>query len=282
MSFSPLYPLPKSTQKWGYDHIPDVYNKVDKQWRQITGDGSFISGLLRLLSGYKGNGKFSRGPDSWISLDTVSVGIAHWWADTIPDLFSRIATEKPLLTKWAWGEEAAEAMKDPKFLKGHLKAKRGAVPHNKKFDWLLSGWYEISRHPEVIEICVKDWIDSYIPPGQSVFKKYKWKLGTTLAGLVRLANSRGAKGMASLVKKGMSELGTDSETEVLPFVYKELYKKPERWEQITSWNQFKQPFKREKGSLLTPDQLDFVSPPIVRVDGSSPLFVKEGSLLTCS
>ena len=72
MELSPLHPLPIITKKWGYDHAPNVFNKVDEQWRQITGDGTFVSGLLRLVSNYKGGGKFSRGPDSWISLDTVS------------------------------------------------------------------------------------------------------------------------------------------------------------------------------------------------------------------
>ncbi|MBD3261169.1 MAG: hypothetical protein GF334_05720 [Candidatus Altiarchaeales archaeon] len=281
MDLTPLHGLPKIKEMWGYDHAPNVFNKVDKQWQEITGDGSFVSGLLRLVSNYKGKGKFSRGPDSWISLDTVSVGIVHWWADTIPPLFKRFALEKPDLAEWAWGKEASEAMKDTKFLEKHLNAKRGKFPHNKKFDWLLSGWYEIARHPEIIEICADHWLQSYVPPSGRVMKKYGWRRSYTKAGLIRITNSRGAGGMSSMVKRAVRELDTKSERKVLPYIFEELYKKPRRWEKITTWPQFKEPFEKGGETLLVANRLDFVSAPIIRVDGSTPRFVSEGNLLTC-
>lgn len=281
MELRPLHPLPEIKKMWGYDHAPDVYNKVDLQWDKITGDGSFLSGLLRLVSGSKGGGKFSRGPDSWISLDTVSVGIAHWWAATIPDLFARFAVEKPELVEWAWGKEAAAAMRNPNFLRGYLQAKRGKMPHNKKFDWLLAGWYEIARHPEIIKICVDRWLLSYLPPSVSVMRIYQWKRGDTKAGLVRLTNSRGSAGMSSLVKSAVKKIKSTEEQEVLPYVYTELYKKPDRWKAITSWPQFKEPYEKNGESLLVSDRLDYVLSPICRVDGTAPAFLSEGSLLSC-
>jgi len=281
MDLAPLHGLPKIKKMWGYDHAPDVFNKVDNQWKQITGDGSFVSGLLKLVSNYKGEGKFSRGPDSWISLDTVSVGIAHWWAQTMPALFVRFAREKPEIAKWAWGEEAAEAMKDPQFLVKHLNAKRGKGPHNKKFDWLLSGWYEIARHPEIIQICADQWLNSYVPPSCGIMEKYHWKRSDTKAGLIRVTNSRGAGGMSSMVREAVNLLGSKSEKKVMPYLFEKLYKKPSRWEKITSWPNFKQPFEKEGRNLLVSTEIDFVSAPIVRVDGTVPKFVSDGFLLTC-
>lgn len=283
MDFFPLHSLPKITEKWGYDHIPDVYQKVDPQWDQITGNGSFVAGLLKLVSNSKGGGKFSRGPDSWISLDTVSVGIAHWWAGTLPNLFSKFAQEKPALCVWAWGDKPAELMKDPNFLKEHLQAKRGKYPHNNKFNWLLSGWYEISRHPEIIGICCREWLESYVPPSNIIMEKYHWKKGTTKAGLIRLTNSRGSKGMFSLIDKGIKELKSKAEDKVMPFVYETLYEKPDRWKSILSAKEFKKPFENSQGqSLLTVKELDFMSPEVVRTDGSKPGFLTEGHLLVCS
>lgn len=269
-----LHPIPPATSKWGYDHIPNVYLKPDPQWEEITSTGSFEAGLCRLVSGWRVQRRghsFSRGPDSWISLDTYSVGFAHWWAKTAPNIFDVICTKCPELAVYAWGEEPAAAMMNPQWLRTFAPPKRGKMGHDPHLDGLLAGWHAIARHPDVIRICAEEWLDNYVPAGLELMKKYGWEKGASLAGLVRITNSRGSSGMKKIIRKAINIVGSSAnEDDVIEmaFVHKDLYDHPERLELIRTWPEFRgnAPF------VVSTDSLNFDVAPR-RVDGSIPPFV---------
>jgi hypothetical protein len=272
-----LHPLPKISSKWGYDHCPWEYLKPCPTWTATTGNGSFEAGLLRLVSGHrrsKGRDIYSRAPDSWISLDELSIGFAHWWADTAPDIFEAIADDLPKLAAHAWGPELAESMTGQKWIRGQIRVKRGKRPHQTKYDWLLAGWWEIGLHPEVIRLCAEDWFEDYTPHGLARMKTEDWKKGTTLAGLIRMTNSRGAGGMKSLVRKAKKIAKSDDEDEVLEtaFCHHELYDHPNRWERILDMKEFEgaAPKRMRTGNLQK------IEGPVARVDGSTPAWVALG------
>ncbi|MEP2706516.1 MAG: hypothetical protein ABJQ71_05940 [Roseibium sp.] len=266
-----LHPIPPAVQRWGYDHIPDVYRKQDPQWEEITNSGSFEAGLCRLVSGWNGE-VFSRGPDSWISLDTYSIGIAHWWADTAPNIFDEICAQHPELAVYAWGKEAASEMMNPQFLKVFAPPKRGKMRHDPHLDGLLAGWHAIARHPDVIRTCVEEWFDNYVPAGIELMKKHSWKKGTSLAGMVRITNSRGNSGMKNIIRKAIKRVGSNANEDKIirtAFVDKNLYNKPERLELIQSWPEF----SGIAPSSVSTDSIDFDAAPR-RVDGTTPQFTK--------
>jgi hypothetical protein len=268
-----LHDLPPATEKWGYDHLPMVWEKKDPQLEAMTSNGNFEAGLVRLVSGWDGR-DFSRGPDSWISLDLYSIGIAHWWSDTAPKILDEICTRCPELAAFAWGEDAAKAMMDPRWLEELHPPKRGKMPHDRSLDWLLAGWYAIARHPDVIRVCVDEWLDSYTPAGIELMIKYRWEKGTTLAGLIRMTNSRGSGGMKSIIRKAIDKVGSSrKEDEVIEmaFMHKDLYDHPERLELIQSWSEF----RGDAPHRVSADALDYTVEP-QRIDGTIPPFVALG------
>jgi len=269
-----MHPLPKITSMWGYDHCPNTYKKSCPAWHDATKEPTFVNGLLRLVSGgHDERDRFSRSPDSWISLDELSIGIAHWWAETAPKILSAIAQKLPGVAAHAWGTTAI-SMRGIDWLRAQIRAKRGKRPHQAKYDWLLSGWWEVGQHPEVVELCARQWLSDYTPAGLALMRKYDWREGTTLAGLVRVTNSRGAGGMKSLVKRAITKAGTHCEGEILPIVFndEDLYDHPERWEVITSLPHFEGRAPRS----VTLDEFHYDRDLVVRVDGSVPAWVAAG------
>lgn len=277
------HPLPKVADPygWGYDHAPPVWHESDPQWAQITGTGSFLAGLLRLVSGHRkshGREVFSRGPDSWISLDEFSISFAHWWANTAPELLAEICEDAPRVAAWAWGEAVAEAMRSEDWIRSKIRVKRGKRAHQSRYDWLLSGWYEIARHPAVIAVCVDHWVEMTVPDALREFDRRGWSRAQSLAALVRVVNSRGGGGMRSLLRKAERLSDSDSEEAVIETLYHraDLYNKPRRLKRIKSMAEFR---GGAPGLSKLPgvSSLD-MSAPVVRVDGSSPEWVKRGAL----
>ncbi|WP_299844151.1 hypothetical protein [uncultured Roseovarius sp.] len=267
-----LHPIPHSTQKWGYDHLPYLYRKQDLQWEAITGTKSFEAGLCRLVSGWDGS-NFSRGPDSWISLDTYSIGIAHWWAKTAPELLSSICDQQPILAEFAWGKTTSMAMTNPDWLLEVVPPVRGKTPHHKNLDWLLSGWFAIARHPNVIKICVDTWLAGYTKTPLKLMEEYGWNNGTSLAGLVRMTNSRGSSGVKKLVKRAINLVGNSTDEMAvikLAFEHPDLYDKPKRLKLIQSWPEFVAAAPQEVDHLTL-----FYDAEPQRVDGTVPVFPKE-------
>jgi peptidoglycan hydrolase-like protein with peptidoglycan-binding domain len=99
-----LHALPPITRRWHFDHAelaPFPYS--DRQLEAVTGTGSWSAGAIRLVTGYDAARRtVNRGWDSFTTLDTFSIGIAHWWSDTAPELLAEIARREPELAAWAW------------------------------------------------------------------------------------------------------------------------------------------------------------------------------------
>jgi len=265
--FPPKHVVPPPEEMWGYDHCPNVYRQKCPAWEETTSTGTFEAGLCLLVSGWK-DVTFSRSPDSWISLDELSIGIAHWWSDTAPKLLATIAQEAPKLAKWAWGEEAAGLMVNENWIRSNIHIQRGKEPYKERYDWLLSGWWEIAQHPDIVKLCVREWLASYSPPGLEMMAQYDWVFATSLAGLIRLTNSRGAGGMRSIINEAIEIVGNDyMETKILETAYcdENLYDHLERWELIQSMEEF---IGRAPTSVSA-DALAYTRD-VIRVDGTKP------------
>lgn len=193
---------------WNQHDDSDAYFRIGDDWRcrdahldELTNTGSLIAEWVRLIAGRRSNGTYSRSVESAITLDTLSLGIDHRWARYLPGRFAEIVKAEPALAAWAWGTEGAAALADPAFLRRHLGDVKGKHPRSlwpgrswECLEWLVSGWYEIARHPRILRI----WIDG-------TASKLKDALGflndvgftptdELLALVARAMNSRGESG----------------------------------------------------------------------------------------
>lgn len=257
--FPILHPLPAGKRTGSgqnaNDQFPDFMNVRDPYWLATT-KGTFEGALLRTVSGAKGIGEdltFSRPPDSYISLDSVSIGIAHWWAETIPAILKDIAIKHPAIARWAWGDFVAERMKDFDWIDSQIfygpniegkplpkvsgltggKA-RAAIyksltsassfkSHDEvKYNWLLSGWHEIGRHPEIIKLQARNWFKHYANPAKDAMLKHNFKSERMYAGLCRMANS-GAGSMKSNIRKAVQNSSSSNEADILRLAFSPGY-----------------------------------------------------------
>jgi len=288
---------------------------------QITRGDCFVARYVRLIGGRKGSkGRWNRGPDSCITLDTLSMGLPHFWMADIPEYISDLISLHPDLCMHAWGEEAVALMAHPLELsleisfehdasqegddddlvtfndtwwwlhevfsdedpddekwKGRpyseiFRPKRGfdrKGTWRKEADFFIAGWYEIARHPRVIEWQVENFLDK--PEGAlPLMAEYGWSKEFTLAALGRLANSRGVSGARKGVRRVIQKLGTTDEDEVIDYLYNKYYGEgvyTDRYDLI------KTQFDSSKGSApkkVAASDLDYDSVPVARVDGSTP------------
>jgi len=194
----------------GYDHAYDPadpsrggWPKVDAQWEEATATGSWLAGMLRLLTGRTvrqgGVVTYSRGPDDFISLDTYSVGIAHWWAETAP---SKLLA--PLCARWpdeaaaAWGGDRLPTLRDPAALRRLTGTTRGHMRFGEsRLRWLLDGWWEVARRPHWLAAQVEVWAQDYIGEALAVASAagVVWgdmsaaDCGRSLAAIARMCNT---------------------------------------------------------------------------------------------
>lgn len=233
-----IHKLPEITRLWGYDHAPLLYNKPCRVWADALSNGSVESGLMKIVSGQKStkNGAtFSRPPDSWISLDTFSLGFAHWWSSTAIRLLNEFSIKNEFLSNYAFNDAPVQ---DIKWLSSVITPKKGKMPHNKKYDWILSGWWEIGLHPDTMDFCVKYWLDNYAQESLETAFKYGFKNASTFAGLCRISNSRGTGGMRSMLSKCAKENKKLNEKELMEKLFTDYYKYPDRWDLIKSMKEF--------------------------------------------
>jgi len=234
-TLQPLHPLPEITDRWNYDHCPGQYRTRDPYWLMMTGSGSLADGLLRLVSGYRpSSDKFSRLPDDFISLDTYSIGIAHWWSKYAPKMLNGIHEK---LIKHAWGMDRKSFFKELK--KFPLDKGKGRLSDHKNLPWLLAGWYEIGRHPHVVFAQVQFWLTECAYPALKICADYDLKDNATLACLARIANSRGSSNAKKWLKRTMKALGRGaSESEIRNHLMYDIYDHGERLERIYNMKNF--------------------------------------------
>jgi hypothetical protein len=234
-----------------YDHARDPQDlrrkPVDPAWEKFTSHGRWHDGMLRLVSGWKPSRKtFGRSPRSWISLDEISIGIAHYWAQTIPDFLVGFVEALPELSAQAWGEKA-KGMASKKWLQEQIRAKTGRRPHQAKYNWLCSGWWWVSSTPEAIAFQAQAWLEDYGASGKRVAHYFGWKDdlagsdgGKILAACIRMANSGGAKRHIRTAKELAGDTSAMKTLEVA-YTSKEAYDEAGRWGKITSWREFSGP-----------------------------------------
>lgn len=207
---APLITKSPASGSGHYDHAYDAsdpsrggWPKVDAQWEAVTGTGSWLAGMLRLLTGRQvGRGgavTYSRGPDDFITLDTYSIGIAHWWADTAPQkLLTPLVRRFPGEAVSAWGMVGAEILQRPP----EVKRVTGTAKGHRRFDpatlrWLLDGWWAVARRPHWLAAQVELWAEDYIGEALRIASAQgvDWDAldgpdrGRVLAGIARMCNS---------------------------------------------------------------------------------------------
>lgn len=193
-----------------YDHAHDPadpsrggWPKVDAQWEAVTATGSWLAGMLRLLTAREvrrgGVVTYSRGPDDFITLDTYSLGIAHWWADTAPQkLLAPLVRRFPADAEAAWGAVSARVLQNP----AEVKRITGTARGHRHFDggalrWLLNGWWAVARRPHWLGAQVELWAADYIGEALAIARAQgvDWgaldgpDLGKALAAIARMCNT---------------------------------------------------------------------------------------------
>jgi hypothetical protein len=254
---STLHPMPVLGSLWRYDHAYDPgqveWPSYEPEWETFTHATSWVNAMLRLVSGYKGRGKFDRFPRSVISLDTVSVGIAHHWAGSVADDLVDIVKALPELAEQAWGDNA-QRMLDEDWTEDLFRPRKGKMAMQARLNWYISGWRFLMGNPEAIRFHANDWLRDYVKGGHRLVSKFGWKKelrgsagGQILAASVRLMNSGRAY---TRVRNGMDKAGKGaSAMKILEATYnlprsEGGYGKPARWKKITTWKGFQGPAPR--------------------------------------
>ena len=255
------HPLPLFFRPWGGYHHAGTWEDADwphtdKQFQALTevdedSEAAWIAAMLRLVAGWKpGRETFSRGLDSWISLDTYSIGIAHWWADTAPDLLEKIVRACPELAAFAWGSRLANNLRSADWTRSTYRPVRGHTPHNPKLNALCAGWRAIARHEDVVELVFREWLSNYAGDAEDLCNDIGWgrhlgssEGGQILAAVARLCNSRGKGGARRMIHRAAKQRQDVKPMRVLRHLYRSeaLYNKPKRWKKITEWRGFKGP-----------------------------------------
>lgn len=210
---APLFTKSRASGKDGYYDLayePGTgrgWPRCDPQWDRVTqtpdGKPSWLGAMLRVLTGRsvgsKGVVTYSRGPDDFITLDTYSAGIAHWWAATAPEkLLLPIVERLPSLALNAWGEDCASLLLHPH----KVEAITGTITGHTRYDprtlsWLAAGWWWIARQPAALALQVELWAQDYIGAALDLVDELKLPLreldgasqGVVLAAIARMCNS---------------------------------------------------------------------------------------------
>lgn len=143
-----LHPVPVSTWRHndgeplvGYHHKPLTYHKHDAQMDAITDVDTFEARYVRLIGGWRKGGKkgtyWSRGPDSFITLDTYSIGIPHFWALYFPEEFAEFIQDGGrTLVEWGIGTEFTDLMEDQLEMEMEITINGKVETHRERW-WFL-------------------------------------------------------------------------------------------------------------------------------------------------
>lgn len=181
---------------WPDDPTSGGWPVIDNQWEAITGTGSWLGAMLRLLTGRgmdsKGQVYYDREPDDFITLDTYSLGFAHFWADTAPQkVLAEIVRRLPKESVNAWGKPACDILLDPKKVKAITGVERGPRRYNPRtLSWLVAGWSRVARLPEALAVQVEVWLKDYVGEALAICAENNLPLNGREGGLVLAAVSR--------------------------------------------------------------------------------------------
>ena len=73
----------------------------------ILTEGTFVGRLIRFIGGFRpASLVWSRPIESYVSLDTFSIGFAHFWAETVINVLFEFTTKYKSKAISAWGQDA--------------------------------------------------------------------------------------------------------------------------------------------------------------------------------
>lgn len=254
------YVLPWWVSRWGYDHAHDPGSRAwpprDEQWAAMLLMDAWVGAMLALVSGFKpdNDGTTNRGPDSAVTLDRSSLGPWHVWSRGLPEYFAwLVARQRSLLDQVnPWDERELVILGDPAALADAVPFKRGRMPHEARFNWLIAGWWRIARHPQWVEAQCQWWLDKYVAQGLSLVRERGWERalrgedgGRILAAVTRLCNS-GQGSARRRIRAGSEHAGSDDPMTVIEETYllhrdRGGYGKPSRFARILAFDGFKGP-----------------------------------------
>lgn len=246
----PALITPRIVLKWGYHHV-EGWPIIDSRWFSQTNEYSWINGMMRLVSGHRKGSTFSRPPSSWVSLDSASIGVAHWWSKRMPSVLPLLlAGLTHSQRSHIVGEQLASDMADSSYIKRTLGSERGKTRFKPHHLPLMRGWYALSQHINVREAQVKFWIDSTMPKTLDIIEDVGWALdgddgGRLAAGVARMVNSAPARAKRCL-RVGMQRRGSPLEQLERAMSWPKTeggYGHVERWEAIKAQPRFVGPYR---------------------------------------
>lgn len=295
-----LHPNPESTwrhnkgrPKEGYRHMPFLYLVEDEQLDGVTEGDSFEASFVRLIGVRHGSGKWERTMDSFITLDTFSIGLAHKTHSGFTDELAEFVSAHEALSVWAWGLDGASALKDEEFLHkmiarrvsedlpqemkdDPLYAKRNFKRWDwpswwrEEWNWFIAGWYEIARHPDTMSWYI-DVVLNKARWASKIATSHGFTKSTTVAALARHANSYGNSGTKKRLATSIEKASSSCEDAIMDVLYSPgMYHKSGEAKRL-KW--IRELFERcPFPSSLSTDALNLESP-VKRVDGSRPRFL---------
>ena len=191
----PRLKTPRMVFKWGYHHAGG-WPVRDVSWEKFTEADTWQNGMIRLVSGRRNRGWYSRPPSSWVSLDTASIGIAHWWAGRIPTMLPEIVGDLPFDELCALvGEDRAMEMLSEPFLRKFFGNKTGRTHFKHKHLPLLRAWHAVASLDPIQQAQKDIWIQTTVPRALDIVEGTPgWDEadddgGRLVAGVARMVNS---------------------------------------------------------------------------------------------
>lgn len=258
VDFDTIHPMPLLIAYWGYDMSFDWGNtdwpEKDEQWEEFTSGGTWHHGMLRLVTGWDPRFRtFNRTPRDHVSLDEMSIGFAHYWADVLPGFLAAFVNALFALAVDAWGLETAEKMRSEDWIASQIDAVKGKRSHQAKYNWLLTGWWYAGKNEDAMRWQSEYWLQHYYGYVRKVVVDMKWTNsiphsdgGQVIAGIMRMTNSAGRRGTTEILEAARNRIGSNDPMKVLENAYttddsKGGYGKEDRWEIITTWDEFAGP-----------------------------------------
>lgn len=253
--------MPALVSRWGYDHAhesldddPDgmEWRQLDAAYEAYTADGTWESGALRLVARYSPKtGRFNRTPSSYISLDGVSLGLAHYVDRGAAELVSRTVKLNRCYANRVFGAELADDLAERR-LDGLFLERGVEVEHQFRRSPLVAGWRYVSRTRPAMKLQADLWLHDKVNEGVTLARQHGWFSdlrgadgGKVLAACTRMANSGVGKARRYIrnarKKHGKRGAMRDLEAAFLLARKDGGYGKPDRWRMITSWAEFRGP-----------------------------------------
>lgn len=256
-----MMPMPYVKSMWGYDHTcddPEGRWPIPDPGFEATLDelhNGFMAAMLRLLTGFNTRTReFNRWPRSVISLDTLSAGAFHYWAQTLADHLPAILADVPGIEQFAFQQDPDpldDIVVSPHALEVFLKPKTGKMALDFRLADLVVGWRFLMVTGPMVRRHCQGWASNYLAKALQTCRHFGWHVelkghnGAKILALVtRMENSGAAR---ARIRNSVRTLGKHaSPLEVLKHCYytprnKGGYGKIARYTKVMTWDGFNGP-----------------------------------------